>query len=230
MSDGGAEPVLVGDNLRRVYREGPQELEVLAGVSLCVNAGESVAVIGHSGSGKTTLLNILGGLDLPTSGEVRVGGRSLSAVGERERSRIRNAGLGFIYQLHHLLPEFTALENVALPLMIGGSSAADAASAAREMLGEVGLAARLEHKPGELSGGERQRVAIARALVTRPGCVLADEPTGNLDRGTARGVQELMLRLNRELGISFVVVTHDEELAGLMGRRMLLESGRLREA
>jgi len=221
-------PVLECIHLRKVYREGPREIEVLADVNLRVFPGERIAIVGSSGSGKTTLLNLLGGLDTPTSGDVVVAGRNAAKLSETERGELRNQYLGFVYQFHHLLGEFSALENVAMPLLIARVNVQQAQSRAKEMLQKVGLADRLEHKPSELSGGERQRVAIARALVTDPKCVLLDEPTGNLDRHTAREVQNLMLELNKIFATCFVVVTHDEELASAMDRRLLLLDGELR--
>jgi len=212
----------------RRFHQGRTALDVLRGVDLSIARGEQVAIVGASGVGKSTLLQILGGLDDPTEGTVSVAGCDMAGASELERGRIRNRHLGFIYQFHHLLPEFSAVENVALPLMIGGQSASKARRAAAELLGRVGLGERLEHKPGELSGGERQRAAVARALIHQPDCVLADEPTGNLDETTATSVYELMLALNQEFGISFVVVTHDTGLAARMDRRFEMTHGVLR--
>ena len=223
------ETVISCSHLQKNFSQGSQVVKVLQDVNLEVFASEQIAIIGSSGSGKTTLLNLLGGLDLPTSGEVYVANKNLAAVDETDRGYLRNKYLGFVFQFHHLLGEFTALENVSMPLLIGGVSAKTAAEKSRSLLNKVGLSARGEHKPGELSGGERQRVAIARALVTQPKCVLLDEPTGNLDRYTAEEIQKLMLELNQKLGISFIVVTHDERLANAMKRKLVLEDGQLHE-
>lgn len=220
-------PVLACKGLRKVYGEGDRTLEVLSDITLEVATGERVAVTGSSGSGKTTLLNLLGGLDRPTAGAVTVNGQSLVDLSEAERGRLRNRALGFVYQFHHLLGEFSALENVAMPLLIGGVAIAEAKQRAQDMLERVGLSGRLDHKPSQLSGGERQRVAIARALVTSPACVLMDEPTGNLDRHTAANIQALIRELNEALQISFVIVTHDETLAASMDRTLRLQDGRL---
>ncbi|UTW13633.1 ABC transporter ATP-binding protein [Marinobacterium rhizophilum] len=219
--------VMNAQGIAKAYSEGGTSLQVLENVQLQIERGERVAIIGSSGSGKSTLMNILGGLDHPSDGTVEVGGEDLYAVAERQRCDIRNRVLGFVYQFHHLLPEFSALENTAMPLLIRGTAVPQARAAAERVLQAVGLGKRLGHRPAQLSGGERQRVAIARALVTEPACVLMDEPTGNLDRNTAADVQALMDDLNRRTGVSFIVVTHDLELASRMDRKLELRDGSL---
>ncbi len=216
-------------DLTRVYREGPQDITVLDGLTLTVNAGERVAIVGSSGSGKTTLLNLLGGLDRPSRGEVRIAGESLLNLGEAALGRFRNRHIGFVYQFHHLLAEFTAVENAALPLIVRGQRKKVAEASAMKLLEKVGMASRADHKPGELSGGERQRVAIARALVTDPSLVLMDEPTGNLDQHTAAGILALMDELARTAACAFVIVTHDPALAAHQDRVMRLDEGKLSE-
>jgi lipoprotein-releasing system ATP-binding protein len=229
MSDGFRDTVLSCRGLKKSY-DGPAPVHVLLGVDLEVRAGERIAIMGRSGSGKSTLLHLLGGLDVPSEGTVTIQGETLSTMSEAERGRFRNAALGFVYQFHHLLPEFTAQENVAMPLLIRRLDRAAALRRAREVLGQVGLGARLAHQPGELSGGERQRCAFARAMVTAPACVLADEPTGNLDTQTADEVFEAMVQLSASHGTAFVLVTHDAALAARTGRVLDLREGVLRAA
>jgi len=222
-------PVIRAEHLGKTYAEGTLHTPVFDGLELAVHAGETIAILGASGAGKSTLLHLLGGLDTPTSGEVYVAGQKMSALSNAERGRLRNRALGFVYQFHHLLPEFTALENVMLPLLLQKTAQREATARARQLLEAVGLGHRLAHKPGELSGGERQRTAVARALVARPACVLGDEPTGNLDETTAASVFDLMLALNRAERTSLVLVTHDRRLARKLDRVLELHDGALRQ-
>jgi lipoprotein-releasing system ATP-binding protein len=223
------ENVLRASHIAKTYQEGGLRTDVLSDVSFELKRGQTMAIVGASGSGKSTLLHIIGGLDTLSAGEVEVDGRLLSTLSDAERGRVRNRSLGFIYQFHHLLPEFTALENVCMPLLIRGTAIAEAQRQSAALLERVGLGKRLQHKPSELSGGERQRCAVARALVTRPACVLGDEPTGNLDEDNAAQVYGLMLELNQEIGTSFVLVTHDARLAARMDRTLVLHNGVLQE-
>ena len=229
MSKALHEAVIHCEALGKTYSEGTLNTPVFDGLDLAVHAGETVAILGASGAGKSTLLHLLGGLDTPTAGEVFVAGQKMSALSDAARGKLRNRALGFVYQFHHLLPEFTALENVMLPVLLNGTHVVDAAGRARNLLEAVGLGHRLEHKPGELSGGERQRAAVARALVNKPACVLGDEPTGNLDEKTAATVFEQMLELNRAQRTSLVLVTHDRKLARRLDRVLELHEGKLRE-
>ncbi|PVZ69047.1 lipoprotein-releasing ABC transporter ATP-binding protein LolD [Pelagibaculum spongiae] len=226
-ADNQATPVIECQGIARCYKDAGREIEVISDINFKIYRGESVAIVGSSGSGKTTLLNMLCGLDHPTSGKVLVDGIDLSSLSETALGKLRNRNLGFVYQFHHLLPEFTALENVAMPILIGGATPEEAQQKAKVLLERVGLGERLEHKPAEMSGGERQRTAIVRALANDPGCLLADEPTGNLDRQTADEVYNLMLELQQGLGTSFIVVTHDLELAGRMDRCLTIKDGKL---
>lgn len=227
MSNGNGVPVLACEGVSRTFTEVRSPITVLRHIDLTVHAGDRIAIVGASGSGKSTLLHLLGGLDMPTAGRVDIQGRDITRLSNAARGRLRNRSLGFVYQFHHLLPEFSTLQNVAMPLLIRRGGNGPALQTARELLERVGLGQRIEHKPAELSGGERQRAAVARALVTRPACILADEPTGNLDRRTAAAVFDLMLELNASLDTSLVLVTHDHELAQHMDRIRTLEDGRL---
>jgi lipoprotein-releasing system ATP-binding protein len=214
-------------NIRKSYHDGTESVKVLKGINLTINQGERLAIIGPSGSGKSTLLHLLGGLDNPSTGQILMQGTSWQALSEKQRCKLRNKELGFVYQFHHLLPEFTALENVSMPLVLADKTVAEAQEKAEQILEQVGLTQRLSHKPSQLSGGERQRVAIARALVHQPRCVLADEPTGNLDHATATKVFELMLSLNEQLNTALIIVTHDQQLAGRMDRVLTIQDGYL---
>ncbi|MCA0911962.1 ABC transporter ATP-binding protein [Marinobacter nauticus] len=228
MSDGQTTSLVIDcQKVTRTYSEGPEKLTIFSDISLQVKAGETVAIVGSSGAGKTTLLNLLGGLDRPSSGHIRICGKDIHQLSEAGRARFRNQHLGFVYQFHHLLPEFTALENVMLPCALGGMPPRQARPKAEQLLQRVGLGERLRHKPGELSGGERQRVAIARALVNSPECVLMDEPTGNLDEHTGEGIRALIGDLRDNSGTSFIMVTHDMTMARSLGRVLRLEQGRL---
>jgi lipoprotein-releasing system ATP-binding protein len=229
MNQASNDIVLRASHIAKTYEEGDLHTTVLTDVSFTLKRGETLSIVGASGSGKSTLLHIIGGLDTLTAGEVEVEGQLLSKLSDADRGRVRNRSMGFIYQFHHLLPEFTALENVCMPLLIRGTNIGEAQKQATTLLERVGLGKRLEHKPAELSGGERQRCAVARALVTRPSCVLGDEPTGNLDEDNAAQVYALMLELNREIGTSFILVTHDNRLAARMDRTLELHNGELRE-
>jgi len=223
--DSKSDVIVNCNNLSKQFEIGPVKVEVLKQINLSVAQGEQVSIIGSSGSGKSTLLHLLGGLDMPTEGSVYVDGKNMASLSDTERGRLRNSSLGFVYQFHHLLPEFNALENVAMPLLIRGTSIKEAKKSAADMLSLVGLSNRILHKPSELSGGERQRAAVARALVTKPKCVLADEPTGNLDASTATKIYDLMMDLNREFNTSYIVVTHDNSLANKMDRVLHLQDG-----
>lgn len=220
-------PVIACRQLAKRYKDGQLETPVLSNVNLTVNAGDRIAIVGSSGSGKSTLLHLLGGLDAPTSGDIEVLGQSLADLSVRKLSKLRNQSLGFVYQFHHLLPEFSAVENVAMPLVIGGQKPAQAKAEAEQLLEKVGLGHRLGHKPSELSGGERQRAALARALITRPACLLADEPTGNLDHRTAEGIFDLIMELNQQMNTALVIVTHDRQLAARMDMAYTLMDGEL---